>query len=74
MSNQKTLGFVSIGPRLFSHGQIERALEILGKYFPVSIGPRLFRHGQKEKPVNPAVREWLFQLGHAFSDMDSRVL
>jgi len=61
---------VSIGPRLFRHGNYPEKYEVRVGSGGVSIGPRLFRHGN----VNPAFTQddqvSTFQLGHVFSDME----
>jgi len=62
---------VSIGPRLFRHGNAQNLCPFLSMGVGVSIGPRLFRHGN-------LIAGWLatqavkygFQLGHVFSDME----
>ena len=61
---------VSIGPRLFRHGNIWISRSTIMQAVGVSIGPRLFRHGNIKglEIIQPVIM--VFQLGHVFSDME----
>ena len=62
---------VSIGPRLFRHGYGEIG-NVVSEEYQVSIGPRLFRHGYRPMIWNIIGTGIRFQLGHVFSDMDTK--
>jgi len=60
---------VSIGPRLFSHGNTDIPSWIINSS-SVSIGPRLFSHGNITPDEKVVELDLVFQLGHDFSVME----